>query len=416
MKGPADILVAAIALTLAAAVLAAPAAADGLRLRTELGGNGAWAAPTSLDTTLGYATRQTTTANMRLMYEKQVGDFRFQLHANINGAQGGDVGYLAAVSPFLPTQPPSTLFDMEQTWLSGGNRLLTGRVERLSVTYTTPNLVLKLGRQAITWGSGMVFHPTDIVAPFAPNAIDKSYKPGADMVYAQYLFDNGADLQAIAVPRGLSVGGPVAFSNSTYALRGKMSAGSLDLAAMFARDRGDSVAGAGLSGALGGASWNTEYVLWKLANGATYPSWVANISNFSTLTGRNISWFAEVYHNGFGVNSGVPYAGLPTDLVKRMSTGQVFVAGRDFLALGGRIELNPDMSASTTSLFSLNDGSAFSTLSVNYSLSDNANVVLSYSQPFGALGTEFGGRETATGSGVYMRLPKTLSLSFVRYF
>jgi len=55
--------------------------------------------------------------------------------------------------------------------------------------------------QFISWGNGMVFTPVDIFNPFDPAAVDKEYKTGDDMLYGQYLFSNGNDLQGVAVVR-----------------------------------------------------------------------------------------------------------------------------------------------------------------------------------------------------------------------
>ena len=398
------------------AALAGPVFADGLRFRTELLVNGAWNDPSSLDSAFGFQNRTTTGASARLMWDKSIGSFRLEAHSRLSFSQGDNVSFAAAVAPFSPTPAPATLFDLSTTWLSDSDTLVTNTIDRLSLTYTTPDLVLKLGRQSITWGSGIFFHPSDIVAPFAPNAIDTSYKPGADMIYTQYLFDNGADIQAIVVPRAATPGGTIDLDSSTYAMRAQFQLASLDAGAMLARDRGDTVASAGLSGPLAGASWNAEYVNWTLENGDRHPSWLFNISNFGTLGEMNIAYFAEYFHNGFGVDSSVPLDSFPASLNKRMSTGQVFLPGVNFLALGANMQMTPDLSVSPNALISLDDRSALARLAVNYALSDNTNLVFNYSQPIGGAGTEFGGRETTAGSGIYATPARSATMQLVHFF
>ncbi|MBZ0128836.1 MAG: hypothetical protein K8F59_06950 [Rhodobacteraceae bacterium] len=396
--------------------LAAPAAADGLRVRTEVSLNTNSARATSLDASLGFARRDHRAGSVRLMWEKSLGDFRFEIHSHMAVNQGDILPYGAAIAPFYPAPATTTLFDLTRTWQASPTSFITNTFDRLSLSYASSHFVLKIGRQAITWGSGMVFHPADIVAPFAPTAIDTAYKPGADMVYAQMLFDSGADIQAIAVPRGLAPGGPVDFAASTYAVRGQTALGSLDANLMLARDRGDSVGSFGLSGALGGASWNAEYVHWRLASGATHPSWLFNIANYGTLGGWNVSYFAEYFHNGFGVDAGVPLDSLPASLTKRMSTGQVFLTGRDFLSLGGNVEMTADLSVAPNAIVSLADRSALAGFTVNYTLGDNTNLVFNFSQTFGADGTEFGGRETSAGSGIFASGGRSMVLQLVQFF
>ncbi|MEE8338674.1 MAG: hypothetical protein V3R56_00940, partial [Xanthomonadales bacterium] len=66
--------------------------------------------------------------------------------------------------------------------------LVVQRLDRLSVAYTGEHMVWRFGRQAISWGNGMVFTLMDIFNPFDPAAVDKEYKTGDDMLYGQYLF------------------------------------------------------------------------------------------------------------------------------------------------------------------------------------------------------------------------------------
>ncbi len=398
------------------ALAATPLAADGLRFRTAYTTSGSWASATSLDAALGFRNRRTGTGEVRAMWTHSAGGFRFEVHSAISFSQGGDIAYATAIAPFLPAPVPATYFDLTQTWVSNPTTLATNTIDRLSVTFTTPTLVIRVGRQAVTWGSGTVFHPGDIVAPFSPNATDTSYKTGADMVYLQYLFDSGADVQLIAVPRPAVLGGPVVYDSSTYAMRTRLALGSLDSSLMLARDRGDTVASLGLSGALGGASWNAEYVHWTLASGASHPSWLVNISNFGTIGDFNIAYFAEAFHNGFGVDAATPLDSLPASLTKRMSTGQVFYAGKDFLAFGAQIQMTADLTVSPNAIVSLNDHSTLAGVGVNYTLGDNTNLVFNYFQPFGGDGSEFGGRETSAGSGVFASAARAASLQLVHFF
>ncbi|MFT4716905.1 MAG: hypothetical protein ACI861_000848 [Paracoccaceae bacterium] len=406
----------AASLIFTATLAAWPALADGFRIRTEYSTSGAWTQPTSLDAALGFQNKRSGSGSARLMWDKAAGPFRFEIHSHLSFSHGDDVAYATAIAPFITASVPATLFDLTTTFHSATNKTITNTIDRLSVTYSSGNFILKAGRQAITWGSGTVFHPNDIVAPFSPSAIDTSYKTGADMIYAQVLFDSGADLQAVAVPRSTTVNGPIDFNSSTYAVRGQFLMGQLDAALMFARDRGDSVSSLGLSGSLGGASWNAEYIDWQLADGSRQPSWLVNISNFGSLGDWNISYFAEYFHNGFGVDASVALDSFPTSLTKRMSTGQVFLPGVDFLAIGANIQVDPDLSLLPNAIISLNDYSTLLGFSANYILGDNTNLVFSYSQPLGMLGTEFGGRETSTGSGIYATSSQTATLQVVHFF
>ena len=60
---------------------------------------------------------------------------------------------------------------------------------------------MKFGRQAITWGNGLIYNVMDIFNPFDPAAVDKEFKTGDDMLYGQYLLSGGNDVQGVMVFR-----------------------------------------------------------------------------------------------------------------------------------------------------------------------------------------------------------------------
>ena len=107
------------------------------------------------------------------------------------------------------------------TWSFGGDdkTAIVHRLDRLNVGYTTEHTVWRFGRQAISWGNGMVFTPMDVFNPFDPAAVDKEYKTGDDMLYGQYLFNSGNDLQGVAVVRRNPRTGDVESDQSSLAFK-----------------------------------------------------------------------------------------------------------------------------------------------------------------------------------------------------
>lgn len=365
------------------------------------------------DATSGLTDHSAVTSGLRMMNDGWAGDIRFEYHLNLQHIQGSSLALIkAAEAAAIPT----TLFDLSGSSDLGSDGRISAVLDRASLAYTTDQTVLKIGRQAITWGMGTVFHPGDFVAPFSPNAIDTSFKAGVDMIYGQYLFDSGADMQAIYVPRPSTFGGAIDPDASTLALRGYTSLGAVDLAWTIAQDRGDMVQSLGLSGSLGGASWKAEVVDWDLETGSVDPSWLVSITNFGSIGDFGTTYFAEYYHNGFGEPASVSLADLSDALKKRMGTGQVFYAGRDFLALGGSLLVSPDVGITPSAIISLEDRSAIFSLSANLTIGDNANVSFSVLRPYGADGTEFGGRETSSGSGIFSGASPTISIAATQYF
>jgi hypothetical protein len=93
------------------------------------------------------------------------------------------------------------------------------RLDRINIAYTGERTVFRLGRQAISWGNGLLFTPMDIFNPFDPAAVDKEYKTDDDMFYAQYLQNNGNDVQAVAMVRRNLMNGDVEMDESSLAVK-----------------------------------------------------------------------------------------------------------------------------------------------------------------------------------------------------
>jgi len=401
------------AILAASLLLSSPASADPLSLRLDFGGTFDWAEADSIDASLGFETRETLDAKARLMWQGGEGAWRFEAHSLLSYQKGGNAALAAALAE---DTPPPSYFDLTSLLSSSADSRLTHTIDRFSVSYSSQNIVLKAGRQAVTWGSGMFFHPSDIIAPFSPAAIDTAYKPGVEMLYAQVLFDNGNDVEAVFVPRRAVAGGAYDWGYSTLALRTTLLLGALDGAVMLAQDHGDTLLNLSLGGPVGDAAWNVELGQWFLDDGSTPLNILANFSNSGTLGEMNITYFAEYFHNGFGVDTGTALDALPTALSSRLASGQLFNVGQDFLALGAQIGVSSGITISPSAIASLNDGSVFASVQANVSASDNLDISLSASKSFGENGTEFGGRETSAGSGEYLRAPTTVMVNLTRYF
>ncbi|MFQ5623588.1 MAG: hypothetical protein ACE5FS_09340 [Paracoccaceae bacterium] len=71
---------------------------------------------------------------------------------------------------------------------------------------------------------------------------------------------------------------------------------------------------------------------------------------------------------------------------------------------------------SPSAIISLDEASALLGVQMTYSLGDNTDLMLDARGPVGQHGTEFGGRETTSGSGVFTRPAQEFTLRLVTYF
>ena len=92
---------------------------------------------------------------------------------------------------------------MDLTWTleDGPRHENIQRFDRLARRIPRRTLGRDVGRDAISWGSGIVFQPLDIFAPFAPTTVDRDYKPGEDLVKVDGVTEHGSDWQLLGVFR-----------------------------------------------------------------------------------------------------------------------------------------------------------------------------------------------------------------------
>lgn len=390
--------------------LATPAFADNdMHGRLELQDVGAFARADSLAAALGARDRNDLVGNLRVTWEPSWDNWSLAFHY-VALSDYGDGARLQRLESALLPQPPSTWFNLSDAFEDHGNVIATHGIDRLSVAYSTPSFVVRIGRQALTWGGGYVFRPMDLFDPFAPSATDTEFKPGTDMIYAQWLFQDGSDLQAIAVPRPGVKGASPAMNASSVALHYRRAVGAIQATLLVARDHGDWTGALQLSGPLAGATWDVELLPVFVNHGPRRLSAIANISAAVTLFSRNATLFAEYFHNGLGVTDGdATFATLPPALLDRLTRGQLFNVRQNYLAAGLTLEWTPLLTLSPTLIAGLDDASLYALFAANYSLSDDLVLIAGAQAPFGPKGSEFGGLPVSPA------IPATLGPSPVLY-
>lgn len=308
------------------------------------------------------------------------------------------------------------LFDLDDTLRDDGRFNAVQRVDRLTISHTTAKTVLRVGRQALTWGNGLFFAPLDVVNPFDPAAVDTEFKAGDDMLYGQYLRANGHDVEAAVVLRRELDSGDVDADEATSAVRYNGLAENGEYQLLLARHYGDALIGLGGNRAVGGAVWRADLVVSE-ADGWT-AEFVTNWSYAWQWGGRNVSGVAEYYFNGFGLHDGrygpSELAGAP-ELTARLARGQAFTLGRHYLAGGLTIEMTPLWLVTPNVFANLEDRSALLQLVVQHSLGDNLTFLGALNVPVGPDGSEYGGLESPL-PGRYFSRSASLFAQLAWYF
>lgn len=305
------------------------------------------------------------------------------------------------------------LFDLTSVIDSSSQNALLHRLDRLSAGYANDKVVVRVGRQALSWGNGLFYTPMDLVNPFDPATIDTEYKAGDDMLYMQYLRDDGDDVQGAVVIRRDPLTGDVEGNQATSALKYHGFAAEYEYDLLIAESYDDNIVGLGVGRGIGGAQWSADLVLTD-TSGDSYVQFVTNLSYSWTLADKNMSGLLEYHFNDFGQSSErydpASLASNP-DLLDRLARGQSFTLGRHYLAGTVTVEMTPLWNLSPVVLVNLSDPSALLQLTSTYSLSDNMTLLANINIPIGANGSEFGGidsgipnRYFSTDAGLFAQI------------
>ncbi len=323
---------------------------------------------------------------------------------------------VGVVIPRLPNDD-RRFFDLTRVVSESDRRALLHRLDRAWVGHSGERHVIRVGRQALTWGNGLFYAPMDLVNPFDPATIDTEYKFGDDMLYGQYLRASGDDLQAAVVLRRNALSGEIESDARTVALKYHGFAPSFEYDLLVADHYEDHVLAVGGGVDVGGAVLRSDLVISDTPGG-TFAQFVANASYSWVWGGRNVSGSIEYFYSGFGQSAGdySPAAfAANAELTERVLRGQLFTLGRHYIAASAIVEVTPLWTVTPIALANIGDPSALLQLTSTLSLGDNLTLLGSVNLPVGPSGSEFGG--IATGmEGLFLSSGPGVFAQFAVYF
>ena len=357
--------------------------------------------------------------DLRLKAEKRVGPWEFATHYELLGVAGDSLEtrrrMAAAGVPLIGTvtglpDDRRRLFDLTHETTDQNNKAAVQRLDRLYLGYSVERKTLRFGRQAVSWGNGLVFQVLDFVNPFSPLAIDKEYKTGDDMIYGQWSRGARDDVQAIVLPRRDPDSRRVEGDQSSYAVKYHSRLSGVDLDGLVAHHYGENLIGAGAAKSIGGAVWRMDVSYAGLESGGAATSLVTNMDYSWTWSGKNVYGFIEYFRNGVGESRRANYAAPNAALAARLARGELFTLARDYAALGLQVEFTPLFNLYTNVIDNLNDGSKYLQLRGVYDWRQDLQWMAGVNLPSGSRGTEYGGVPVAgtssfaaTGKSVYLR-------------
>ena len=277
--------------------------------------------------------------------------------------------------------------DRDELWLT--------RFDRLFCTLDYSDGYLRVGRQAITWGHGLLFNPMDVFSPFAPTTLDRDYKQGEDAVLFEHrLGESLGDVTLLQVFRRDPDSEDAEWSQ--FSLAGKyhtfIPGTQTEVTCIAGKHFEDLVFGAGLVGYLGGAACRLDATLTRLQGGDTFSSMTANLDYAWMWWGKNLYGWVEVYYNGLGQGrKDYEDAWNRESVRERLDRGELFVRGRWYLDTQVRIELHPLVNLYVNTITNVLDPSGIVQPYITWDVTQNVGLHLAGTFYWGAEETEYGG-------------------------
>ncbi len=129
-------------------------------------------------------------------------------------------GVAQAVSPpgsgsltSVATGATRRFFDLESDSFGGGDVAGATEIDRLNLRWDRPGFRMVAGRQAITWGVNYFWPVLDLFAPFAPQRIDRAYKPGVDALRFTVPVGDFSEVEVIAASQGTRTPDDLSFAS-----------------------------------------------------------------------------------------------------------------------------------------------------------------------------------------------------------
>lgn len=269
--------------------------------------------------------------------------------------------------------------DMEEEWQHGNHAASNLQVDRLNLQWHTEAVDTVVGRQAIGFGRILIYSPLDVIAPFAPDAIDTEVRRGVDALHSTLNYGINGQISAIAV------WGSRTKYNSFLGTWSDNRDG-LDLLMIGGQLRGRAMFGAGVAGNLGTLGLKGEFSIHDgrdtdNAGGDLHDTYVLGAIESWYRFDNGISLIAQYLYNGPGADNPEDYPAVLNSAP--LQEGLTYLLGRNYLIIAPAYELHPLATLQGLMIYNIDDQSALIRPNLVLSLADNLSLQLLYSWHIG---------------------------------
>jgi hypothetical protein len=270
----------------------------------------------------------------------------------------------------LPADGVNRLTSLAKTWHGDSGLANRLQLDRCNLQFSQWGIDWSIGRQAIGFGRMLIVSPLDVIAPFAPDAIDRLTRPGVDALRAVRYFGTAGQVGAVAV---------FGDNSDHHSLLATFSANShgIDLLGLGGSLRSRPTLGLGLAGELSGVGLKGEAAFYH-GRDDTGPN--RDLHRNFVIAGTEL-WYrfandlvivAQYLFNGAGASTPKEYVAARNSAA--VEEGLSFLLGRHYLLLTPSWEAHPLVTLSGLLIWNLADSSALLRPTIEWSLTDNLSL------------------------------------------
>jgi hypothetical protein len=323
-------------------------------------------------------------------------------------------GVLQMISPAensgasIATGNTRRYFDLEYEFTVGDDVAGVLELDRLNVQWDRPSFRLVVGRQTMTWGVNYFWPVLDLFAPFAPERIDREYKPGIDAVRLTVPVGDFSEIEVVTAGQGERF--PEDFSLASL---GRFNRGSADIGYMGGRFHTDTVLGGFVTSDAFGTGLRAEAAFTKSGDPRDAEIDREQFLRASGGIDRQITAYLnltiEVHFNGFGAKTPKGYRRIAE--ADRVQRGEVTSLGRYYTGVSLGWQAHPLFTFSGAFLTNWEDPSMLLQTTGEFSATQNI-----YVQVGGFYGFGKGLDDDDELQSEYGFIPPTLWWAFRVYF
>lgn len=242
-------------------------------------------------------------------------------------------------------------------------------LDRFALTIKTAAADIIAGRQAVAWGSARVVNPTDVIAPFAFNELDREERLGVDAVRVRVPLGAMDELDF-----GIIAGDNLDADKNAYFLRGRTYLHKTDISGLALAFRKHLLIGLDLARAIGSAGFWLEAACvipdaFRENRRESEKTYIRTSIGLDYNLSSQTYGFVEYHFNSAG-------GSRPDDYLRLFGTsayqdGSVYLLGRHYLNFGSTVQLSPLIPFTGLLILNLSDGSLMLSPSLEYNIAEN---------------------------------------------